>query len=118
MSIRNLNASSSSASFFSPSFSRNSLILGSIVLFLSVLGSGLLERARAFANSSAPIAVPDNSYPNVTGTDLTYGVTDRFLVTEGTQIKEYKVRHDFIFVAPETGDIFTREGNPQFAIEE
>ncbi len=63
-------------------------------------------------------SVPDNYYPGVTGTDLTYGVTDRFLVTDITGLKEYKVRHDFIFVAPDTGDLVTREGNPIFSIEE
>lgn len=69
-------------------------------------------------NRFKDFSVPDNYYPDVTGTDLTYGVTDRFLVTDTTGLKEYKVRHDFIFIAPDTGDLVTREGNPEFEIEE
>ena len=82
--------------------------------FLYALTDNGLYSFDRFKNFS----VPDNHFPEVTGNDLTYGVTDRFLVTDTTGVKEYKVRHDFIFVAPVTGDLVTREGNPVFKIEE
>lgn len=61
---------------------------------------------------------PENHYSNVTGHDLTYAAGDLFLVTEGTGLKVYRVRHDFNHYDRATETMRFREANSIFRIEE
>lgn len=61
-------------------------------------------------------AEAEASYPSVTGYDLTYAVEDKFLVTEGTALKVYKVLHDYQHYDRATEVLRFREANPNFKV--
>jgi hypothetical protein len=62
-------------------------------------------------------ATPELGYPTVTGHDVTYGCDDQFLVTDGSAIKVYKVRHDFQHYDRNTEVLRFREASPVFSVE-
>lgn len=61
--------------------------------------------------------IPDDSYSNVMGTDLTYTVDDKFLVSDEHTVKIYKVRHDYLHYDKDSEFIRHREENPEYRID-
>lgn len=61
---------------------------------------------------------PDSSFPNVTGTDLTYCINDKLLVCDGQTIKVYSIRHDLLHYDKDTEVIRHREENPDYRVDE
>lgn len=62
-------------------------------------------------------AIPDDSYPTITGHDLTYAVDDKLLVSDGHTVKVYSIRHDFIHYERNAELIRHREANPIYRID-
>jgi hypothetical protein len=62
--------------------------------------------------------VPGDSFSNVTGTDLTYCIDDKFLVCDGQTVKVYSVRHDLLHYDKDTEVIRHREEVPEYRVDE
>ena len=65
-----------------------------------------------------PMEVNGNtfSWPSITGTDLTYTDDDALAIADGTEIKKYFLRHDFVLLDKENNRIYFREPKPDFEV--